>query len=75
MNSASNSRLSKTPFPVRKLREMSAGFRSFVNLEGEERGGSVVTLNITIDTVCSLIHRHYVMYVPGEDLLYSSTLT
>ena len=39
MNSASNSRLSRTPFPVRKLREMSAGFRSFVNLkEGERRG-------------------------------------
>ena len=55
IKSAFSSRLSRTPFPVRKLREMSAGFRSFVNLKekrgGERWGGLRGYLKITIDTV------------------------
>lgn len=34
MYSALSSRLCSSPFPVRKLREMSAGLRSLVNLGG-----------------------------------------
>ena len=57
MKSASSSRLNRTPFPVRKLREMSAGFRSFVNLKkrrgrvgrGGEGGGGEDGYVVTLD--------------------------